>query len=107
VYGGYPYFTGSCTIYGKIQYMTDETKSPKTPKSRKPKRVYSDKYSDHLAPRYWLTWLGLACMVIIAHLPYRLSMAVGILVGHLLYFFGHNRRRITTINIGLCFPELS
>ena len=84
--------------------MTDETKSPRT---RKPKKVYSDKYSDHLKPRYWLTWLGLACMVIIAHLPYRLSLAVGKFVGYLLYFFGHNRRHITTINIGLCFPGLS
>ena len=100
-------FELSAPYYGKIQYMTNETKPPRKPKRIKPKRVYSDKYSDHLEPRYWITWLGLACMVIIAHLPNRLSMAVGVLAGHLLYFFGHNRRRITTINIGLCFPELS
>ena len=87
--------------------MTNETKPARKSKRIKPKRVYSDKYSDHLNPGYWTTWLGLACMVIIAYLPNRLSMAVGIFAGHLLYFLGHNRRRITTINIGLCFPELS
>jgi Kdo2-lipid IVA lauroyltransferase/acyltransferase len=87
--------------------MTDDPKPPRKPKRIKPKRVYSDKYSDHLKPRYWLTWLGLACMYIIAHLPYRLSMVIGKLTGYLLYFFGHSRRRITTVNIGLCFPELS
>ncbi len=46
-------------------------------------------------------------MVMIAYLPYRIAMMVGKLVGYLLYLFGHSRRRITTINIGLCFPELS
>ena len=109
--GSFQFASTNCrtlgTFYGKIQDMTNEAIPPEKPKRVKPKRVYSDKYSDHLEPRYWTTWLGLACMVIIAHLPTRLSMAVGILAGHLLYFFGHNRRRITTINIGLCFPELS
>ena len=79
-------FELSAPYYGKIQYMTNETKPPRKPKRIKPKRVYSDKYSDHLNPRYWTTWIGLACMVIIAHLPNRLSMAVGVLAGHLLYF---------------------
>ena len=87
--------------------MTSETTSDKRQKRTKPKKIYSDRYSDHLNPRYWLTWIGLASMVIIAHLPYRMAMMAGKLLGYLLYYLGHRRRRITTINIGLCFPELS
>jgi KDO2-lipid IV(A) lauroyltransferase len=87
--------------------MTDTTEAAKRPKRLKKKIVYSDSYADHLAPRYWMTWLGLACMAMIAHLPDRITMLTGKFVGYLFYYFGHSRRSITAINIRMCFPELS
>ncbi len=87
--------------------MTDATESIKKPKRVKQKVVYSDSYADHLAPRYWMTWSGLACMAMIAHLPDRITMFTGKLVGYLFYYFGRSRRGITAINIKMCFPELT
>ncbi len=87
--------------------MTDTAARTKKPKRVKPKIIYSDRYADHLAPRYWVTWLGLLCMKMIAHLPYRITISSGKLIGHLFYYFGRSRRRTTSINIALCFPQLS
>ncbi len=86
--------------------MTASNAPVKKPRRVKPEIIYSDSYSDHLAPRYWTTWLGLACMVTIAHLPYRAILFSGKLLGYLLNIFALKRRRITAINIGLCFPQL-
>lgn len=87
--------------------MTDTTEKIKKSQRVNQKVVYSDSYADHLAPRYWMTWSGLACMTLIAHLPERITMLIGKMVGYLFYNFGRSRRGITAINIRLCFPELS
>lgn len=60
---------------------------------------------DYLAPRYWLLWLGFACMWLIAHLPFRLQMALGSLTGFFMYYLFRHRRHITEVNLQLCFPE--
>ena len=78
-------------------------------KNKRVKKVihYSDNFTDYLSPRYWPTWLGLGAMKVLAHFPYRLSIFVGTLFGNLMLLFAHDRRRIATTNIRLCFPELT
>jgi len=61
----------------------------------------------HLAPKYWPSWLGLALLRIIVWLPYRVQLWVGFSIGHLFYLLGHYRRKVVQTNISLCFSELS
>ncbi|MBT3437293.1 MAG: LpxL/LpxP family Kdo(2)-lipid IV(A) lauroyl/palmitoleoyl acyltransferase [Oceanospirillaceae bacterium] len=57
-------------------------------------------------PKYWLIWLGLACLRITIVLPWRWRMAVGRAIGWLLYQLSARRRVIAETNINLCFPHL-
>lgn len=63
-------------------------------------------FYNFLAPRYWLTWLGLGCLRLAVLLPYRVQMKLGAMLGALMVYMLPARRRIAQINIGLCFPEL-
>ncbi len=60
-----------------------------------------------LAPRFWLTWLLLGIMWLIAQLPYRAQLAIGNILGRILYHASPWRRHIAAVNLRLCFPELS
>lgn len=57
-------------------------------------------------PRYWPIWLGVACLRLLALLPYRLQMACGRALGRLLYLVLGRRRRVAETNLRLCFPSL-
>ncbi|MDA1369191.1 MAG: LpxL/LpxP family Kdo(2)-lipid IV(A) lauroyl/palmitoleoyl acyltransferase [Proteobacteria bacterium] len=59
------------------------------------------------APRYWPTWIGLALMWIVAHLPFAVQIQIGKLLGILSYHLARERRHICEVNLRLCFPELS
>lgn len=59
------------------------------------------------APRFWLTWLGLGLLRLIAFLPFKPGIFLGTLIGRALYYLIPKRRRITLINSQLCFPELN
>lgn len=63
--------------------------------------------SSLLHPRYWLTWVLMALMALLAQLPYRLQIALGLLLGDLSYRLAKRRRRIAETNIALCFTSLS
>lgn len=63
--------------------------------------------SGYWHPRYWATWLVLAVLVSIAYLPLALTRPLGRALGRLFYRYASRRRRITEINVALCFPELS
>ncbi len=80
-------------------------------KPRKPRRAkkihYSDRYRDHLAPSYFIIWLGLAGMAIVGRLPHRVALLMGRMFGYLMLMFARRRRHITETNIRLCFPELN
>jgi KDO2-lipid IV(A) lauroyltransferase len=52
-------------------------------------------------------WLALHIFKLLALLPLPVSRAIGTLVGLLLWIGKGRSRRITSINIQLCFPELS
>lgn len=60
-----------------------------------------------LGPRYWLVWLGLACVRATNLLPLRAQMAIGNVLGRLAYACSRRDRRIAHINVALCLPELS
>ncbi len=64
-------------------------------------------YSQYLAPRYWLLWIALGLAFAIAWLPLRLQQALGALLGCLAFMLLKRRRKITSVNIQACFPELS
>ena len=64
-------------------------------------------WQDYLAPKFWLSWLGLASMRLLAILPYRLQLFVGKIIGHLFYRIATYRREIVQTNIRLCFPDFS
>src|SRR3569623_252109 len=72
---------------------------PTTAPASSPSRFWS--------PRYWPTWLGLAIMWCLAHLPYRMQMRLGRLLGRALNAIGGRRRHIAAVNLRLCLPELS
>lgn len=58
------------------------------------------------APRYWHTWAGMGLLWLISHLPYRLAMACGDLLGRASLPLSPWRRMIARTNLALCFPEL-
>lgn len=60
-----------------------------------------------LHPRYWLLWLGLGLLWLLAQLPYWLLMRLGRGLGWVMYRLAGSRRKIAARNLELCFPELS
>lgn len=73
----------------------------------------SDNHSDKIplrqfrAPRYWLTWLGISAMWLVAQLPFRAQIATGKFLGWLSYHLARGRRHVCEVNLRLCFPELT
>lgn len=59
-----------------------------------------------IAPRYWLTWLGLAILRCITFLPFRWQTVIGTRLGRLAMTVAKRRRAIAAINLQLCFPDL-
>ncbi len=51
--------------------------------------------------------LLLACLKLSSKLPYRMQLRMGSLAGVLIFLYARKRREIATINLGLCFPELT
>lgn len=60
-----------------------------------------------LHPRFWLLWLGLALLWLVAQLPYRVLLLLGRGLGALMYRVARSRRQIARRNLQLCFPELN
>jgi KDO2-lipid IV(A) lauroyltransferase len=62
---------------------------------------------EFLHPRYWATWAGIGTLRLFSLLPIRILFGMGKVLGKGLYLILPGRRRIATINIQRCFPELS
>jgi len=60
-----------------------------------------------LHPRYWLLWLLLAFMFILAQLPVSIRHALGRRLGNYNYKNNKKRRHIVDTNLKIAFPELS
>ncbi len=54
-----------------------------------------------------MTRLGIFLLWLLHFLPFRVLVWIGNTLGLLLYIFAAERRRVSTINLRLCFPELS
>ena len=63
-------------------------------------------HARHFSPRYWLTWLLLGIMWLIAQLPYRAQLTLGNILGRIMYHASPARRHIAAVNLRLCFPDL-
>jgi lipid A biosynthesis lauroyl/palmitoleoyl acyltransferase len=60
-----------------------------------------------LAPKHWLTWVGIACFSVLAWLPWQARRWLGKHIGDWLYHHNHKRRHVILTNLQLCFPEQS
>ncbi len=60
-----------------------------------------------LAPRYWLTWVGLGVLRVLAFLPFPLMLRLGRLLGLALRHLPTSFNAIARRNLELCFPELA
>lgn len=59
------------------------------------------------APRFWPGWAGIAIGYAVAQAPLGFGRGLGRMLGWLLYGLAPKRRRITAINVALCFPDRS
>lgn len=64
-------------------------------------------YRRFLHPRYWLTWMTIAVLRLLAFLPHRAQQWLGRMIGLASYHLAPARREIATTNIRLCFPQFS
>ncbi|MGO1500904.1 MAG: LpxL/LpxP family Kdo(2)-lipid IV(A) lauroyl/palmitoleoyl acyltransferase [Marinobacter sp.] len=71
------------------------------------KQARNTDYSAYRHPRWWPTWAGIAAMWCAAQIPIRCQWWLGKQAGKLAWRFAGRRRRITEVNIRLCFPELT
>ncbi|EIJ42648.1 lipid A biosynthesis lauroyl/palmitoleoyl acyltransferase [Beggiatoa alba B18LD] len=60
-----------------------------------------------LSPLYWHWWLIIAILWLVTRLPLSWQLLIGRQIGYCLYLLASRRRHIATVNINLCFPELS
>jgi len=60
-----------------------------------------------LAPRYWLSWIGLGVVRCVGALPLAAQRGLGRALGMLTAHLPGERRRVAARNIELCFPELN
>lgn len=56
-------------------------------------------------PRYWLTWLAIGLLTLIAWLPWPVKVFLGKGLGYLAMKVVSRRRHIAEVNVKLCFPE--
>ena len=58
-----------------------------------------------LAPRHWLSWLGLLVVVAFVRLPWSVQRRLGAGLGRLGHLLAGRRRAWAATNLALCFPE--
>lgn len=59
-----------------------------------------------LAPRYWLTWLGLGTLWLLTWLPWPLRSGLAVVFGDIAHALSAKRRRIADANLRLCFAHM-
>ncbi len=60
-----------------------------------------------LHPRYWLAWLGLSLVFIVAQFPNSIRHSLGRWVGNRIYKNNKKRSDVVINNLKICFPDLS
>ncbi len=61
----------------------------------------------YLAPRFWVTWIMLGWLRFAIILPFPVSISIGRNMGRLLSWIPGKAKKIATINVHRCFPELT
>ena len=64
-------------------------------------------WKSFLAPKYWSTWLLIGVLRLLGALPFKAGLWVGSAIGSLLFVLVAKRRKVTKVNVELCFPELT
>lgn len=67
----------------------------------------SDAPKPLFALRYWPTWIALGLLWSLVKLPYPWQLAIGAWVGRRMLAVLPRRRRIASVNLRLCFPDLA
>lgn len=88
---------------GQEQPATEAAADASTPAVRRPARAPSLRQRP---ARVLRAVSGRAFVALTGVLPFRASYAAGGLLGRLVYALPSRTRRVTRINLGLCFPEL-
>jgi Kdo2-lipid IVA lauroyltransferase/acyltransferase len=60
-----------------------------------------------LSPLYWPTWTIFGIWWLLAQLPYRMQMRMGVALGRIMPYLARKRIAIARRNLELCFPHLS
>ena len=58
-------------------------------------------------PKYWLSWLAILLLRIVAALPFKAKLIAGRCLGFLVFHLVKKRRHTAQTNVRLCFPELN
>jgi len=58
-----------------------------------------------LHPKFYPTWILILLMKISIHLPYKLQIDLGKVLGKFLFYVVSSRRKIAEKNLSLCFPD--
>lgn len=58
-----------------------------------------------LLPKFWLTWLGVIILYSISWLPFKLQLAMGRILGRLIFKLASKRKHVAITNLRLCFPK--
>jgi len=58
-----------------------------------------------LHPKFYPTWILILLMKISIHLPYKLQIELGKVLGKFLFYVASSRRKIAEKNLSLCFPD--
>jgi len=66
---------------------------------------YQFHWKSFLAPRYWPSWSGIVLLWLLSRLPFDTQLALGRLLGRLVWYAIPGRRRVTLTNLGLAFPQ--
>lgn len=64
-------------------------------------------YWDFLHPRYWLTWLNITLLMLLAILPWCIQRHLAHLLANVAWILLKSRKKTTLRNLEVCFPEWS
>lgn len=59
-----------------------------------------------LLPQFWPLWFGFGLFWLVVQLPYKWLLALGRMLGRLMYRYAGKRRHIARRNLELCFPQM-
>lgn len=64
-------------------------------------------YYQFLLPKYWLNWLSIVLLMLLAILPWPIQRIIAHALAHISWNILKSRKKTTIINLRLCFPEWS